>query len=99
MHQAGQIELPDLADLLKGYRQRRQALVKEQVEASAAERDFGILQAFFDFNDMSLSQQRVFIGTYVRNVAVYPPKGKGRQRKDLSRLEVFFTDGTTQKYL
>ncbi|MDQ3539239.1 MAG: hypothetical protein M3440_00995, partial [Chloroflexota bacterium] len=51
------------------------------------------IQHRIDFPVLNLSQRRAFIAEVISAVLVYPPKGKGRQQRDLSRLEVHYLDG------
>lgn len=85
--------MADLMPMLKQLRATRSALLAEQVEAESQSRRVWPIQQRIDFPRLNLSQQRSFIGSAISAVVVYPPKTRGRQERDLSRLEVHYLDG------
>lgn len=93
---AREISPADVLPILRGLRKQRDQIIKEQVEEQARTRyDHGTeAQMDFDSDDpLTLSRKRVYIGEVISSVVVYPPKGRGRQRQDNSRLEVHYKDG------
>lgn len=94
-HDAGNLELEDLTPMLKFQREQRNAVVAAQAEATVG--DMGILQILSDWETMNLSQRRLWLARYLKHVLVHPPTRNNRLGFDCTRLEVFYTDGTSAR--
>lgn len=94
---AEEIEFEDAQQMLAGERAKRKAIIKEQAEVVVPE--VGPVQTWLDYHDMNLSQKRLFLGRYIRYVRVHPPTKNNRLGFDKERLEVFWTDGTSERLI
>ncbi|WP_084540921.1 recombinase family protein [Nocardioides alkalitolerans] len=98
MFTSGDLALEDVQPMLKAEREARSALVKEASEVVTLD---AISQTFIngmvDFYGMNLSQQRLWIANKVKSVIVHPTTRGGRAGYDVRRLEVFYTDGTSER--
>ncbi len=90
---SGGISMADLMPLLKTLRTKRAQVQEEQAVSTRAIQQPWFIKQRVDFQSMNLSQKRSVISSVVSAVVVYPPKRKGRQKPDLSRLEIHYTDG------
>jgi len=94
--ESGKIGLADFVDELDALRKRQAQLTKD--EAAAVVHDLGILQLMNDWEEWSLSAQRLWLEKYVSYVVVkkHNPKLPTKGYKP-ERLVIHYKDGTTER--
>lgn len=93
--EAGVYTLAEAKSRINGMNDQLKAITKEQAKATPKARPY-IVEKFFDFKRMNLSQQRAFIGEHITNVVVGPSLSRGHQPFNPGRFEAHYTDGTTE---
>lgn len=85
----------DKVPLLKTLRAE---LAKAMTEAAKMPAAPSYIDPMIDWEyKMNLSQKRLWLAKYIKNVIVHPSTHGARYGYDVERLEVFFTDGTSQR--
>lgn len=88
---AGIYTLKEAQPKIKGNRDRITLLEGKQAQAKRTMPK--VQRQYIDFKRMNLSQQRVFIETYLEHVVVHPAISRGNQPFNPSRFEVVTKDG------
>lgn len=89
--------LQEVTPLLTNARDRKLALQQEQAIERQKSSMPKIQRQWLDVAKATLEQKRLFIGEHIDHVVVGPARSKGNQPFDPARMEVVYTDGTSER--